>query len=238
MLNLRKPSFLILLTSVFIVFLSLVIYFSEFYTDIKYISVTNFYNTELDVYLNSDKVRMLPYEIKYFESKDIKNLHVTAYDDTGLEYFNKEIVSDTPRTEVILVTLSNFDYCYYTTNFTTDIDSLNYTELISNLEKYIRVDFSKFSNLDVYIPGKDVTNIYDIAILPILCSKKDNDKDILNNNKIFRTYDDELQREYYLQNVDKINNTESVDELNLIDGYYKNDYNVFNFGNNYLFTAE
>ncbi len=239
MLNLRKPSFIIILTSLFIVFISLIIYFSQFYTEIKYISVLNFYNTELDVHLNNDVVKMLPYEIRYFEAKDIKDLNVRAYDSDGLEYINKIIESDTAKTEVIVVTLSNLDYCYYTTNFSIDADSIEYTTLVSPIDKYIRVDFSKFSTLEVYIPGKDVTKVYDVAILPILCSSKDNDVDVLNNNKIFRSYDDELQREYYEQNIDKINNTESIDDLNQIDGYYKNDfYNVFNFGNNYLFSSQ
>jgi len=227
----RKFITFILFISTLIVIGGLTVYFLTAYSYVKVISLINLYDKDISVNMNGTTYTLLAFDTRLFEIKDLRHLTLSAA--IGETSIASETFDLSYNSQAIGFYFSDIEHCYYETDLSTELESVTHKGVEMSF-KYLIVDNINLDKNNYFLPGSNLIDMDEnkqtIGYLPVLCSDIDNKDVIATNNKLFLNYNSELQRQYYFENVDKINNSESLNELGEVKGIGKSIIHYFNFG--------
>lgn len=208
---------------------SIVIYLiwsTVYKVDPKILSVINYYNFPVQVSFLDRSENFEPFEVKTYTltTKDEFNIVTRKQDNTELS--NIKITGLKLPPQLVQVVLSETkDYCYFNANvssvYTSQSDIITQVNVLSKNPLDYFIFGINSNNINVY-PGSDKpteeqAKYGDIkGYYPIKCGLSGNAADIEKVVKVFSDYNHKEQIEYYNQTKEKIQNTQSLDELNNI----------------------
>jgi len=228
----RKFISIILFIAFTIVGIGLAIYFLTSYSYTKLFSFINFYDKDLTVTLNEISYVLKPFDTKLVEVKDIRQIQIQATIEEKIVF--EEFMALPYSPQIIATYFSDSPHCYYQTNLSIDINTLEYIK-VEPTSKVWLLDDVDLENNYYFVPGSESPNYSKsngkiISILPIACELINDKALVLANNQLFINYNSELQREYYFQNIDKINESSTLEEIGGVKGVQNNRLNYYYFG--------
>lgn len=234
----RKFISYIILLAIGVVWIGLIIYFLSSYSYIKKVSLINLYDKNVTVTLADQTYTLQPFDTKLLEIKDLRNLNLTAKIDAK-EIFSQNVTLPY-STQIIAAYFGDIQQCYYQTNLATTEANLEYTKL--DMKNDLLIIDNLDANLNYFLPGSPVStgelSKQTLGILPISCTDIDTKSTVAANNSLFLNYNAELQRQYYFQSIEKINNSTTVDQLGDVKGVQNDRLKYYYFGGKRFYFVE